>query len=65
MRRVAARHIAYGIVVAVAAIALSVAGSLAGHQGVPSGYLIASVLKIGAGALAGVLAGKRMHHVAP
>lgn len=59
MRRVAGRHIAHGIVVAIAAIALSVGGSLAGHRGVPSGYLIASALKLAAGAIAGMFAAAR------
>ncbi len=54
-RRVANRFIAHGVVVAVAAIAFSVAGSIAGHHGVPSGYVLASVLKLAAGALAGFL----------
>lgn len=58
MRRVSERQVAHGIVVAVAAIALSVGGSLAGHHGVPLGYIVASVLKLGAGALAGILAAR-------
>jgi hypothetical protein len=41
--------------VAATAIAFSVGGSLAGHKGVPDGYLLASVLKVAAGALAGFL----------
>jgi len=59
MRRVSTRFIAHGIVVALAAVALSVGGSIAGHHGVPSGYLIASALKIIAGGLAGFLAMKK------
>jgi len=59
MRHDSTRFIAHGIVVALGAIALSVGGSLAGHHGLPSGYLIASALKIIAGALAGVLAMKK------
>jgi hypothetical protein len=59
MRFVSTRFIAHGIVVALGAIALSVGGSLAGHHGLPSGYLIASALKIFAGALAGFLAVKK------
>jgi hypothetical protein len=59
MRSVSTRFIAHGIVVALAAVALSVGGSIAGHHGVPSGYLIASCLKIIAGALAGFLAMKK------
>ena len=59
MRHLSIRFIAHGIVAAVAAIALSVGGSIAGHQGVPAGYLLASTLKIIAGALAGLLATRR------
>ena len=58
MRQLSTRFIAHGIVVAIAAIALSVGGSLAGHQGVPSAYVVASALKISAGALAGFLAAR-------
>jgi hypothetical protein len=60
MRHVSSRQIAHGIVVALAAVALSVGGSIAGHHGLPSGYLIATPLKIIAGALAGFLAMKRV-----
>lgn len=56
MRHVSTRFVAHGIVAALAAVVLSVGGSIAGHHGVPSGYLIASALKIIAGALAGFLA---------
>ena len=55
MPRISSRFVAHGIVVALAAIALAIAGSIAGHQGVPAGYLLASALKIIAGALAGFL----------
>ena len=55
MRRLSGLFIAHGIVVALTAIAFSVAGSIAGHQGVPSGYILASVLKLAAGAFAGFL----------
>lgn len=55
MPRISSRFIAHGIVVALAAIALSISGSIAGHQGVPSRYPLASALKIIAGALAGFL----------
>jgi hypothetical protein len=58
MRRVSSRFVEHGIVVALAAIALSIAGSIAGHQGVPSGYLLASALKIAAGAFAGFLSAR-------
>jgi hypothetical protein len=59
MRRVASRFVAHGLVVALAAIAFSVAGSIAGHQGVPRAYLLASALKLLAGGLAGWLASRR------
>ena len=45
-------------VLAVTAIVLSVGGSIAGHQGVPSGYILASILKLVAGWFAGFQAGK-------
>lgn len=59
MPRLVAHHVAHGVVVAIAAIALSVGGSLAGHQGVPRAYILASLLKLGAGSLAGFRASKR------
>jgi hypothetical protein len=49
------RFVEHGLVVAATAIAFSVGGSLAGHHGLPDGYLLASVLKVAAGALAGLL----------
>ena len=55
MPKVISGFVAHGIVVALAAIALSVGGSLAGHHGLPAGYAVASSLKIIAGALAGYL----------
>lgn len=55
MPRVSSAFVAHGIVVALAAIALSVGGSIVGHQGVPAGYTLASALKIIAGASAGFL----------
>jgi hypothetical protein len=55
MSGLAARFTAHGVVVALTAIAFSVAGSIAGHHGVPAGYILASALKLGAGALAGFL----------
>lgn len=55
MSGLATRFTAHGVVVALTAIAFSVAGSIAGHQGVPAGYILASALKLGAGALAGFL----------
>jgi len=60
MRHLSTRFIAHGILVALAAIALSVGGSVAGHHGVPAGYTIASALKIIAGGLAGFLATRRI-----
>jgi hypothetical protein len=59
MRRISAALVAHGTLVALAAIALSVLGSIAGHQGVPPAYILASALKLGAGALAGFLAAKQ------
>ena len=53
MPRLSSRFSEHGMVVALGAIALSIAGSIAGHQGVPTAYLAASVLKILAGARAG------------
>ena len=55
MRRISSHFIAHGVVVALAAIALSVAGSIAGHREIPASYITASVLKILAGALAGFI----------
>jgi len=59
MPRLVANHIAHATVVAIAAIALSVGGSLAGHQGVPRAYILASLLKLAAGAFAGFRASRR------
>jgi len=64
MRRLESRWVAHGIVVAIGAIVLSVAGSIAGHQGVPAGYVLASILKLIAGAAAGYLAARRVAPVA-
>lgn len=58
MRRLSANFVAHGIVVAVVAITVSVLGSIAGHQGVPRGYALASILKLLAGWVAGFQAGK-------
>ena len=55
MPGISSRFVAHGIVVALAAVALSVGGSIAGHHGVPKGYVLASALKIIAGGLAGFL----------
>jgi hypothetical protein len=60
MRRLPANFIAHGIVVAVTAIALSVGGSIAGHGSVPAAYIVASLLKFAAGALAGWQAQRRV-----
>jgi hypothetical protein len=59
MRRLSTRFIAHGIVVALAAITLSVGGSIAGHRGIPALYAVASALKLVAGGLAGFLATRR------
>ena len=58
VRRISANFIAHGLLVAVTAIVISVSGSLAGHHGVPSGYILASILKIVAGWFAGFQGGK-------
>ena len=55
MRFLTGRFVAHGAVVALTAIAFSIAGSIAGHRGVPAGYVLATVLKLSAGALAGFL----------
>ena len=55
MRVVRGRFVAHGVVVALTAIAFSAAGSIAGHHVVPPAYLLASILKLAAGALAGLL----------
>jgi len=53
MPRISSRFSEHGIVVALGATALSIAGSIAGHQAVPFAYIFAAVLKIVAGARAG------------
>ena len=53
MRHLSSSFIAHGVVLALAAIALSVGGSIAGHHDVPRAYILASVLKLGAGVFAG------------
>lgn len=55
MPRLTRHFVEHGLVLALAAIAFSVGGSLAGHHGLPDGYLLASVLKLAAGALAGLV----------
>jgi len=55
MPRLTGRFIAHGIVVALTAIAFSIAGSVIGHNGVPAAYFFASALKLAAGAVAGFL----------
>ncbi|HJQ10750.1 MAG TPA: hypothetical protein VJ840_06935 [Gemmatimonadaceae bacterium] len=52
-RALTENFVAHGIVVAAAAIALSVGGSIAGHQSVPVAYILASLLKLTAGWFAG------------
>lgn len=53
MPKIPSRFSEHGIVVALAATTLSIAGSIAGHQSVPSEYIFATLLKIIAGARAG------------
>jgi hypothetical protein len=55
MLGLATRFVAHGVIVALTAIAFSIGGSIAGHHGVPAGYILASALKLAAGALAGFL----------
>jgi hypothetical protein len=59
MRRLSSRFVVHGLVLALTAIVFSISGSIAGHQGVPNGYVIASILKLAGGALAGFLAARR------
>jgi hypothetical protein len=59
MRRLSTRFAAHGVGVAIAAIVLSIGGSLLGHHGVPRAYVIASLLKLIAGGLAGSIASRR------
>ena len=65
MPRLSWHFVAHGLVVAAAAIALSVGGSMLGHRGVPAAYLWASALKLVAGALAGFLYSKQPPHNQP
>jgi hypothetical protein len=58
MPRLSSRFSEHGMVVALAAIALSITGSIVGHQGVPLAYIAASILKIVAGATAGFVYGR-------
>ena len=60
MRRLTDNFIAHGTVVAITAIALSVGGSIAGHGSVPAAYIVASLLKFAAGAVAGWQAQRRV-----
>jgi hypothetical protein len=55
MPRLERHFVAHGVLLAATAITFSVGGSIAGHRGVPAGYLLASILKLAAGALAGIL----------
>lgn len=55
MPKVGSRFLAHGIAVALAAIVLSISGSIARHQDVRTAYLLGSGLKLFAGALAGLL----------
>ncbi len=65
MNRVSSEFVTHGLVVAATAIVFSVGGSLLGHHGVPAGYLLASVLKLASGALAGFLARGRQLLIDP
>lgn len=56
VRSVTKRRILHGIVVAIGAMALQLAGSLGGHGGLPMAYAYSVVLKLAAGAAAGWLA---------
>ena len=53
VRQLSNRFIAHGVVLALVAVAASVGGSIAGHHDVPRAYILASVLKLGAGIFAG------------
>ena len=53
MERLSGNFVAHGIVLAITAITVSVGGSIAGHHGVPAGYILASILKLLAGWFAG------------
>jgi hypothetical protein len=53
MPHLSSRFVAHGIVLALAAVTLSVGGSIAGHHDVPRAYMLASVLKLVAGVFAG------------
>lgn len=55
MPRLSGRFVEHGLVMAAAAVAFSIGGSIAGHHGVPNLYILASALKLAAGALAGFL----------
>jgi hypothetical protein len=55
MSRLSTRFVEHGLVVAAAAVAFSIGGSIAGHHGVPNAYILASAVKLAAGALAGFL----------
>lgn len=58
MRHLSDNFIAHGVVLALVAVALSVGGSIAGHHDVPRAYILASVLKLGAGIFAGSAYGR-------
>lgn len=60
MRRLGGQFVAHGIVVALAAVAFSIGGSLVGHRALPAMYVLASALKVAAGALAGYFAAARL-----
>lgn len=65
MPKLSDKFIAHGLVVAATAVIFSVSGSLAGHHGLPGAYIVASVLKLVAGALAGWLFTSRSRAAIP
>jgi hypothetical protein len=65
MSRLSRHFVPHGLVLAASAVFFSVGGSLIGHHGVPAGYVLASALKLLAGALAGMLAQKRSAALRP
>ena len=59
LRAIQDRYVAHGLVVAVGAVALHVIGLSGAPGGFRPIYLIADILKLAAGALAGVLVARR------
>ena len=56
VRAISKNRIYHGLVVALGAIAFQLAGSMAGHGGLPVAYAYSIALKLAAGAAAGALA---------